>query len=158
MNSKGFFAYPNHKRTSDTISAFCDKVNGAGLGTIETWEQMLIGGKILITEICKKIDDCDFLCADITRLNPNVLFEIGYGIAKKKRIWLIRDTTIPSENSDFKQFKIDGFNKPPYLFFLIFLGVPLPYFFVDKPSAVFYSAGAYSRLFVWFFILFYILF
>jgi len=106
MNSKGFFAYPNHKRTSDTISAFCDKVNGAGLGTIETWEQMLIGGKILITEICKKIDDCDFLCADITRLNPNVLFEIGYGIAKKKRIWLIRDTTIPSENSDFKQFKI----------------------------------------------------
>lgn len=60
-------------------------------------------------------------------------------------------------NHDFKQFSINGFNKPPYLFFLIFLGVPLLYFFVDKPSAVFYSAGAYSRYFVWIIIFFYII-
>ncbi|MDP4662679.1 MAG: DnaJ domain-containing protein [Salibacteraceae bacterium] len=60
-------------------------------------------------------------------------------------------------NHDFKQFSINGFNKPPYLFFLLLLSVPLLYFFVDKPSAVFYSAGAYSRLFVWFIIFFYII-
>jgi hypothetical protein len=59
---------------------------------------------------------------------------------------------------DFKEFTINAFNKPPYLFFLLLFAVPLLYFFVDKPSAVFYSAGAYSRLFVWFLILFYTLF
>lgn len=56
-------------------------------------------------------------------------------------------------NSDFKEFRINAFNKPPYLFFLILFGVPLLYFFVDKPSAVFYSAGAYSRIMVWFLII-----
>lgn len=59
---------------------------------------------------------------------------------------------------DFKEFSINAFNKPPYLFFLLLFAVPLLYFFVDKPSAVFYSAGAYSRLFVWFLILFYMIF
>jgi len=106
MNLKGFFAYPNDRRISETITAFTEKINGSGLLTMETWEQMQIGGKLLISEICKKIDQCDLFCADITRLNPNVLFEIGFAIARKKRIWLVRDTTIPSENSDFKQFRI----------------------------------------------------
>lgn len=59
-------------------------------------------------------------------------------------------------NSDFKEFSINAFNKPPYLFFLILFGVPLLYFFVDKPSAVFYSAGAYSRIAVWFLVILYV--
>jgi hypothetical protein len=55
-------------------------------------------------------------------------------------------------NSEFKEFEVDGFNKPPYLFFLIFIGVPLSVLWADKPSAVFYSAGAYARYLVIFFI------
>lgn len=102
----GFFAYPSDDRISDTIGAFVEKVNGSGMVKIETWEKMNIGGKVLVSEICKKIVSSDFFCADITRLNPNVLFEIGYAIAKKKRIWLIRDNSIPAHNNDFRQFKI----------------------------------------------------
>lgn len=106
MSIKAFFAYPNHPRISEAINEFSRKINNAALLQIETWEEMQIGGKLLVTEICKKIDQSDLFCADITKLNPNVLFEIGYAIARKKRIWLIRDTTIPAENSDFKQFKV----------------------------------------------------
>lgn len=106
MLLKAFFAYPNTPRISDAITEFCRKLNGAGLVSIETWEEMRIGGKLLVSEICRKIDEADLFCADITCLNPNVLFEIGYAIARKKRIWLVRDNSIPSENSDFKQFKI----------------------------------------------------
>lgn len=61
-------------------------------------------------------------------------------------------------SSDFREFEINAFNKPPYLFFLIFIGVPLLLFYVDKPSAVFYSAGAFARYAVILFILGYILF
>jgi len=60
-------------------------------------------------------------------------------------------------SSDFKEFTINAFNKPPYLFFLLFIGVPLLVFYVDKPSAVFYSAGAFARYGVIVFILTYIL-
>ena len=106
MALSAFFAYPNDVRISGTITAFVTKINNSGLLSVETWEQMQIGGKLLISEICRKIESSDLFCADITRLNPNVLFEIGFAIARKKRVWLIRDTSIPAENADFKQFRV----------------------------------------------------
>jgi hypothetical protein len=104
--AKGFFAYPNDIRISETIGSFTQKINQTSLVNIKTWEQMKIGGKILVAEICKEIDTCDFFCADITKLNPNVLFEIGYAIARKKRIWLIKDSSFTSDHADFVNFKI----------------------------------------------------
>lgn len=59
-------------------------------------------------------------------------------------------------SSDFREFTVNAFNKPPYLFFLLFIGVPLLVLWVDKPSAVFYSAGAFARYGVIVFILSYI--
>ncbi|MEX2597406.1 MAG: J domain-containing protein [Salibacteraceae bacterium] len=53
---------------------------------------------------------------------------------------------------NFRSYELSGFNKPPYLFFLIFLSVPIFVLFVDRPSAVFYSAGAFARYVVVLFI------
>ena len=61
-------------------------------------------------------------------------------------------------NQDLKESTLDTFNKPPYLFFLLFIGVPLLLFYVDRPSAVFYSAGTFARYAVVIFILSYIIF
>lgn len=61
-------------------------------------------------------------------------------------------------DQNFSEVKIDAFNKPPHLFFLLFIAVPMMILFVDKPSAVFYSAGAFARYGVLFFILGYIFF
>lgn len=61
-------------------------------------------------------------------------------------------------NKDLKEFVLNTFNKPPYLFFLIFLAVPLLLYYVDRPSAVFYAAGAFARYAVVIFILGYIFF
>ena len=103
---KGFFAYPNQASISEAVAAFAKKINTSGIIEVKIWEEMKIGGKVLVPEICKEIDECDIFFADITQLNPNVLFEIGYAIAKKKRIWLIRDSSMPALNADFKQFKV----------------------------------------------------
>ena len=72
MALTAFFAYPNDSRISSTITAFAAKINKSGLLSVETWEELQIGGKLLIAEICKKIESSDLFCADITRLNPNV--------------------------------------------------------------------------------------
>jgi len=66
--------------------------------------------------------------------------------------------TIHVVNSDFKAFEVNGFNKPPYLFFLLLIGVPLFILWEDQPSAVFYSAGAYARYAVLIFILGFLIF
>jgi hypothetical protein len=61
-------------------------------------------------------------------------------------------------NKDLKEFAINTFNKPPYLFFLLFLAVPMLLYYVDRPSAVFYAAGAFARYAIIIFIVSYMVF
>ena len=61
-------------------------------------------------------------------------------------------------NKDFKEFVLNTFNKPPYLFFLLFLAVPMLLYYVERPSAVFYAAGAFARYAIIIFIVGYMVF
>ncbi len=61
-------------------------------------------------------------------------------------------------NKHFKEFVLNTFNKPPYLFFLLFLVVPMLLYYVDRPSAVFYAAGAFARYAIIIFIVSYMIF
>ena len=38
--------------------------------------------------ILKAIEQCDLFMCDLTYLNPNVLYELGYAIAKEKKYGL----------------------------------------------------------------------
>jgi len=71
-----------------------------------SWKSTSIGGKFVILSICEMIDVKDIFICDLTYLNPNVLFELGYAIAKKKRVWIIRDSNIEASKSDYDNFKI----------------------------------------------------
>ena len=103
----GFFAYPsNPPSIGETITAAIRKLNDGQTVTIKSWEDCRTGGKIIIQEICREIDKCNLFCADLTGLNPNVMFELGYAIAKNKRIWLIFDTTISESKKKFDQLRI----------------------------------------------------
>lgn len=57
-------------------------------GIIETWRQIDIPGRFLIDGIAQRIDTADIVLADITHLNFNVIYEIGYAIGKGKRVFL----------------------------------------------------------------------
>ena len=104
---KGFFAYPSAPSSvGETIKAAIGKINRGHAVSLMSWEDCRTGGKIIIQEICKEIDDCNLFCADLTGLNPNVMFELGYAIAKNKRIWLIFDTTFSESKTKFDQLRI----------------------------------------------------
>jgi hypothetical protein len=60
----------------------------------EPWEFNDIAGTPLISPIIEKIDDSAFVVADITYLNLNVVYEIGYAIGRRKRVFLIRKAGI----------------------------------------------------------------
>ncbi|MBF4391043.1 nucleoside 2-deoxyribosyltransferase, partial [Vibrio anguillarum] len=45
-------------------------------------------------QVVSKIEECDFLLADISILNFNVTYEIGYAIGKGKRVLLVKNSSI----------------------------------------------------------------
>lgn len=115
MIKSGFFAYgskPEH--CGEFIEEAIKKIHKSGhLVFIKSWKAMSVAGKFIISEILREIEKADFLCADLTGLNENVLFEIGFAIGKNKPIWLIQDTSI-----------IESFNRFKELNFFLQLAIP----------------------------------
>jgi len=101
----GFFAYsstPSH--CGEFIEEAIKEIHKSGhLVQIRSWKGMSISGKFIISEILRQIEESDFLCADLTGLNENVLFEIGFAIGKGKPVWLIQDTSITESYNRFKE-------------------------------------------------------
>ncbi|MBF4339092.1 nucleoside 2-deoxyribosyltransferase, partial [Vibrio anguillarum] len=51
-------------------------------------------GHFISEQVVSKIEECDFLLADISILNFNVTYEIGYAIGKGKRVLLVKNSSI----------------------------------------------------------------
>lgn len=89
---KGFYAYPSYPAHIDeTINEAIKKILKRGT-VIEPWRAISPTGQVVIQKILERIDKADFFCCDITGLNPNVMFELGYAISKGKRIWITINT------------------------------------------------------------------
>ncbi len=72
----------------------------------KTWSQLDILGNSINQEIYEEIDGALDFIGDISVLNYNVIFEIGYAIAKRKNILLISNRAI--NNSTKEQIKEIG--------------------------------------------------
>jgi hypothetical protein len=92
---QGFFGYSSVPSSSgEAIEKAVAELNSLDKRyRILTWRSLFRGGSLVINDILNCIDKSDFACFDLTGMNENVLFEIGYAIAKKKPIWLVFDTT-----------------------------------------------------------------
>ena len=90
----GFFAYSSNPRSAaDAIEEAAKQINQSCLCKMKTWKNLETDGRLIIREITEGIDASDFFCADLTGVNDNVLFELGYAIATEKPIFLIIDTS-----------------------------------------------------------------
>ena len=104
---KAFFAYPSRTPTlKESIQVAVPELNKKGQVKIKTWEECNIGGKFVINTICNAINEAELFFADLTGLNANVMFELGYAIARAKRIWLILDETYTEEKKLFDELKV----------------------------------------------------
>ena len=56
-----------------------------------------IAGQPLISPIIEGIEASRFVVADITYLNPNVVYEVGYAIGKGRRCFLIRNNSVEGD-------------------------------------------------------------
>ena len=104
---KAFFAYSSsHPTLRESIQEAVRELNAGKQINIKTWEKCSIGGKFVINAICDAIDEAELFFADLTGLNANVMFELGYAIARDKRIWLIFDETYTEGKKMFNQLKV----------------------------------------------------
>lgn len=63
----------------------------------EPWEYNDVSGQPLISPILERIQESSFIVADITYLNLNVVYEIGFTIGSNKRAFLVRHKATPGD-------------------------------------------------------------
>jgi len=97
----GFFAYPAAPpELSSIIQTAVESANAsAGAVRYESWEHNDIAGRPITFPVLSGIKSTTVLVADVTRLNFNVSYEVGYAIGIKKRVLLVRNSTITSDDT-----------------------------------------------------------
>lgn len=105
---RAFFAYSSHPTTrAETVKYAITSLRArAPYVEITPWEALSVGGKVVVREICRRIDASDLFVADATGINPNVMFEMGYAVGRRKRIWIVLDTSVATAKRDYSQLEI----------------------------------------------------
>ena len=111
-----FFAYPSDPidigRTIETMKT--TYVTSNPRCQITTWKETDITGRFIGTEVLSAIDSHLCLGADITTLNFNVTYEIGYGIGRRRRLILTRNRAIkdnPTTRAAYGVFDTLGYRE-----------------------------------------------
>jgi hypothetical protein len=92
----GFVAYPSRPpEIGRTVSAAIAHLRTENRAVdLVTWEENDVAGRFIYQPILEEIDNGQLLVADVTRLNFNVVFEVGYAIGRQKRAFLVRNSAI----------------------------------------------------------------
>jgi hypothetical protein len=97
MTQTAFFAYPGVEPVQTTIS---EALAESDLKSITPWVHLHTFGYRLDSLIREKIEECDFLLADITVPNYNVYYEIGFCIGVGKPVVPTVDFTMKDANAN----------------------------------------------------------
>lgn len=107
MTEKGFFAYGSQYSSSgECIEEAIEQINATGEVIINSWIQLRNSGRFIINEVLEEINSSDFFCCDLTGLNDNVLFELGYALAKKKPVFIINDISYDDSYKKYKELNL----------------------------------------------------
>ena len=87
-----FYAYPSvPAAVGETIEQAIENLwNKSGITDVQSWRESEIAGRFIADEVLQNICDHTALIADVTQLNFNVVYEIGFALAKEKRVVLTR--------------------------------------------------------------------
>ena len=103
-----FFAYEKgNQENVDAITKASKELNRQKKRCrVIRWEDLSISGKIIGTDIFRHIRECDKFVCDLTYLNHNVLFELGYAIAQQKKLKIFLNPTIINAKKNYAELKI----------------------------------------------------
>jgi hypothetical protein len=87
-----FFAYPSQPDlVAETIEqAIANLRTKSGVTAVQSWRESDIAGHFVADQVLTKISERSAFIADITKLNFNVTYEVGFALAKEKKVILTR--------------------------------------------------------------------
>lgn len=99
------FLYPSKPEIiANTIEEAVERLQQAyGETNWLSWKNFDTAGQIIFCEISKAIRFTSVVVADVTTLNFNLLFEIGYALGLNKAILPIRDSNFIQDKKEFDQ-------------------------------------------------------
>src|ERR1700716_356337 len=97
MTQSAFFAYPAAEPVQTTIS---EALAEGDFKNVTPWAHLNTFGYRLDSLIREKIEECDFLLADISIPNFNVYYEIGFCIGAGKPVVPTVDFTMKDANAN----------------------------------------------------------
>ena len=88
----GFFAYPSTPSLiGDTVErALHNLREKSGVTSVQSWRETDVAGRFIAEQVINKIDGVQAFIADVTELNFNVTYELGFALARGKRTVLVR--------------------------------------------------------------------
>ena len=97
-----FFVYPSRPPALvETIESAIGDIGASGLLRACSWKKYSDPGGLVLSEVCAGIDQCEIFVCDLTYLNTNVLFELGYATAKNKPVWITIDPSIDRAKENY---------------------------------------------------------
>ena len=103
----GFFLYPSEpSHIASTIQNTADLLSEKGDNGWMTWKKLDIAGQIVFCTICKAMRFSELNIADVTTLNFNVLFEIGFLLGLELPVVPIRDSSYELDKEAFSELGV----------------------------------------------------
>lgn len=100
----GFAEEPSN--LADTVRSASHQIGKVDGVLVRTWEDLRIGGSLLLSQIEEAIRASDVAVFDLTQLNENVLFEVGLAIGADKVVWPLRDASDSTRQNDWKALEV----------------------------------------------------
>jgi hypothetical protein len=103
-----FFAYSASPRLIGEVIEAAARALEVRPGPIlvATWRQTDVAGKFVADQVVRKISDATHFAADVTVLNFNVTYEVGFAIGAGKAIRLIRHAAVDVAKSELSELGV----------------------------------------------------
>jgi len=106
-NSTIFFGYASKPEVNrDALSRATGLISKSGEVEAISWEALKVDGKVIVTEILSTIDQASACLFDVSSLNQNVLFEVGFAIARQKPVMLLLDSSDIEAKKNWEKFSL----------------------------------------------------
>jgi hypothetical protein len=105
---RGFVAYPsNPPQIGETIENAVRELRERGAGReLKSWRQLDTCGHFIADQLLGQIEESSVVIADISKLNFNVIYEVGFAIGRGKPVALIRNSALNVEDINLTEFGI----------------------------------------------------
>lgn len=162
-NAQVFVGYSSQpSQLADTMRNAASRISRVDGVQLTSWEDLRIGGELLLPTIEEAIRASNVSIFDVTQLNENVLFELGLALGADKVIWPVRDASDTTRQAEWNSLGLlDTVGQTRFTnsdqIYAAFLserpdlnGTPLfsrilaPQLVAGRPPALFYFAEAHQ--------------